>query len=121
LAVAPFDLRGHGYFHETTHLSAELPVAIANTEEVEGGQALNIGGQDVLILVYFIGVVRVVANSGGECELAHAVLALFVSFLGFWLLGVLAASRLLACILQWAHTAGVVLGLCYLLLDYKLG
>lgn len=56
-------------------------MAIADTEEMEGGQALDIGSQYVLVLVDFVGVMWVVPNSSGECELSHAVLALFVVLL----------------------------------------
>lgn len=56
-------------------------MAIADAEKMEGWQALDIGSQNVLILVDFVWVVRVVPNSSGECELSHAVLALFVVLL----------------------------------------
>jgi len=80
-------------------------MTVANAEEMEGRKAFDIGSQDVLVLVNFIGVVRVVANSGSECELPDAVLSFFVCFL--WLTFLLVG--ILLCILERTHSTCIVL------------
>ena len=80
-AIIFLDLRGERHFDEATYLSAKLPMAIANAEQVQGGQPLYVWSQDVLILIDFVGVVGVVPHSSGECELANTILTFFVELL----------------------------------------
>ena len=94
-AIIFFDLRGERHFNEATYLSAELPMAIANAEQVQGGQPLYVGSQHVLILIDFVGVVGVVPHSGGECKFSDTILAFFVELLLGYCLLLIALSLVL--------------------------
>ena len=71
------DLGQHG-FDVTADLSTELAVSIANAKQMQTWKACQVGSQNVLVLVDFVGVVRMVTYSGSKCKLTYAILALSV-------------------------------------------
>lgn len=73
-----FDVDWQRDLHEIANLAAELPMAVANTEDMQRWVPTDIRRQDVLVLVDLIWVVRVVAHPRGEGELSDAVFALLV-------------------------------------------
>ena len=63
-------------------------MAIADSEEMKRGQTLDVWRQNILVLVNFVRVMRMISNTSGKCELSNAVFTLFVVlFLGArWIL-----------------------------------
>ena len=53
-------------------------MAITHPKDVQGGQSLNIGSEDVLVLVHLPWVVRMKSHTRCKSELSDAVLAFFV-------------------------------------------
>ena len=93
-----------------TDFTAELAMAVADAEKMETWKASEVWSEDVLVLVHLVGVVWVVANSGGEGELADAVFSFSVVRLGCLF------SRFSRSV-QWRGSTRWVLRLCELLGD----
>lgn len=77
-AVSLLQFLRQGHLHEAADVAAELAVAVADPEQMHLRQALDVGLQDVCVLVHLIRVVRMETDSGGESKLPDAVLAFLV-------------------------------------------
>lgn len=72
-----------GHLDEAADIATELAVAIANSEQMHLGQTLDVGLQNVSVLVDFVWVVGMKAYPCGEGELPDAVLPFLLGqFLG---------------------------------------
>lgn len=80
-AVALVQLLGEGHLHEAAYVAPELAVAVADAEKMHLRQPLDVGLEDVGVLVHLVRVVRVEADASGEGELPDAVLAFLVGLL----------------------------------------
>ena len=69
-----YDLRQLGFNVRADFLSV-LAMAVANSEEMQRRQLRHVWGEDVLILVNFVGVVRVKAYPGSKRKLPYTVFA----------------------------------------------
>ena len=120
-AIPLLNLSSKINFHVAADLSSILAVAIADTEEMSRRKTLDVRCQNVLVLINLVWIVRVIAHSGCEGKLSHAILAfselLFGNFVGLVSHRRYASARILRLGQFLASDDGVlVLAFCGLLL-----
>ena len=98
-AVLSFKLLGQSHLDKAAHIPAELTVSVAHARKMDLRQLLYVWLQNVRILIDFVRVVRVIANTRSKGKLSDAVLSLLL-----WLLFLIRIALLIFFLWRWVVT-----------------